>query len=60
MSEPNPADFLDKYQYIAFKWVLFIVFLVMTFQFLDHHTHFMSLVRRFVDWIRQLFKSGLL
>jgi len=60
MSEPNPTEFLDKYQYIAFKWVLFVVFLVMTFQFLDHHIHFTAAAKRFMIWIRELVKSGLL
>jgi hypothetical protein len=60
MLDYNSGDTLERYQYLAFKWVLFIVFIVMAYQFLDHHTKLSVHGKRFLDWIRLLVKQNML
>lgn len=57
MSEPTLLDPLDRYQYLAFRWLLFIIFLVMAFKMLDEHIHLTRHFRQFVLWLSRMFKS---
>jgi hypothetical protein len=47
---------LDRYQLIIFKWLLFIIFVVVALEILDKHLHFKTHVKSFLGWLTQLRK----
>lgn len=50
-------DPFEKYQYLAFKWILFVIFLVTAFEILDKHIHLKRLARMFLKWMLARFKN---
>lgn len=57
MSQPNFPDFLERYQYIAFKWLLFIIAIVVMVEILDKHTHFLTYLKKFASWVAAILKA---
>jgi len=51
------TDNLDRYQYMAFRWMLFIIFVVCAIEMLEKHLHLKSHVKHLLSWITQQFKS---
>lgn len=57
MTEPNFPDFLERYQYIAFRWLLFVIAIVVMVEILDRHTHFLIYLKKFADWVAEILKA---
>lgn len=52
MSNPINADALERWQYRIFRYVLFVIFLYMMYELLNHHTHVGDLIIRVVKrWL---------
>jgi hypothetical protein len=44
---------LDRYQYLIFKWILFIIFVATALEVLERHLHLKTNVKRVVKWLVQ-------
>jgi hypothetical protein len=53
MTEPIFSDPLEKYQFLVFRWVIFIIFVVTAFEILDKHIHVKAHARKMAVYMGQ-------
>jgi len=53
---PTFADPLDKYQFVVFRWLLFLIFVATALKVLDEHLHLKVHLRELIDYLANRFK----
>jgi hypothetical protein len=53
--DPTFTDPLDKYQFMVFRWLLFLIFFATVLKVLDEHLHLIHL-RELIDYLANRFK----
>ena len=54
--DPTFTDPLDKYQFIVFRWLLFLIFFATVLKVLDEHLRLKIHLKELIDYLANRFK----